>query len=337
MPYRIARSGLSRLLCLSFLLPAAALADQLIMKNGDIITGDISGIADDTVKIKPAYTDEFAVSLAEVASIEADETYDVVLLDGREVEARFAGAQDGRQTLIVDQAPLVVGIADITVAAPPPPYYERVTHIDLNATWRDGNTDSQNTLLYADTRLRMGQHRHLAGLTFAREEQDGIQTKKQDLLNYEYNYLLDGPWYLGATASYERDPIKELDHRYKIGGLVGRDFFNDDVRFLTASLGLGWSEEELGGVTDSGAVGLWKLIYEHKLRGGDLAFFHNHNLDYQFYGANNAIFKSNTGFRFDVFESVYANVALRYDYETEPAPGAKHYDTTLAVGLGAEF
>jgi putative salt-induced outer membrane protein YdiY len=337
MLHRIARSGLSWLLYLSLLLPATVLADQLIMKNGDIISGDISGIAGDAVRIKPAYTDEFAVSLAEVASIETDESYNVVLQDGREVAARFAGARDGRQTLIVDQAPLTVGVADITVAAPPPPYYERISHIDLNATWNDGNTDSQNMLLYADTRLRLGQHRHLGGLTFAREEVDGIQTKEQDLLNYEYNWLLDGPWYLGATASYERDPIKELDHRYKIGALVGRDFFNDEVKFLTASLGLGWSEEELGGVTDSGAVGLWKLIYEHKLRGGSLAFFHNHNLDYQFYGSNNAIFKSNTGFRFDVIEKVYANLALRYDYETEPAPGNKHYDTTLAVGLGAEF
>jgi putative salt-induced outer membrane protein YdiY len=275
--------------------------------------------------------------MADVASIQADGVYDVVLQDGREVQAQFAGAENGQQTLIVDDSPLLIAVTDIDIAEPPPPYYERVSHIDVNATYRDGNTDSQNTLIYADTRLRLGQHRHIADLTFSREEQDGISTKKQDLLRYEYNWLLDGPWYLGATASYERDPIKDLDHRYNLGLLVGRDFFNDDVKFLTASLGLGWSEEELGGVTDSGAVGLWKLIYEHKLRGGDLAFFHNHSLNYQFYGENNAIFKSNTGFRYDIFENVYANVALRYDYETEPAPGTEHYDTTLAVGVGAEF
>jgi hypothetical protein len=82
---------------------------------------------------------------------------------------------------------------------------------------------------------------------------------------------------------------------------------------------------------------MWKLIYEHKLRDGDLAFFHNHNLNYQFYGNNNAIFKTNTGFRFDILENIYTSVSLRYDYETEPAPGAKSYDTTLAIGVGAEF
>lgn len=343
MQQRIARFHLARWLAafalpaLLVLLPAAALADRLVMKNGDTITGDISAIGGDKVTIQPAYSDAFAVNLADVASIEADKVYEVMLQDGREVEARFAGATADQQTLIVEEQPLVVGMADIATAAPPAPYSERVSHVDLNATWNDGNTDSQNTLLFADTRWRLGVNRHLADATFAREEVNGIDTKKQDLLRYEYNRLLGGSWYVGGTASYERDPIKELDHRYTVGALVGRDIFNDNVKFLTASLGVGYSDEELAGVSDSGMVGLWKLIYEHKLSEGALAFFHNHNLNYQFYGNDNAIFKSNTGFRYDILGSLYTSVSLRYDYETEPAPGAKDYDTTLAVGVGAEF
>ena len=336
MKHRLTRITYAWLLTVA-LMPAAGLADQLLMKNGDVITGDISAIADGKVTIKPAYTDEFAVNLADVASIEDDGVYDVVLQDGREVQAQFAGAADGQQALIVDDRPVSAAVDELTVVPPPPPYYERVSHVDLNMTLRDGNTDSRNTLLFADTRMRFGVNRHLADLTFSREEVDGVDTKKQDLLRYEYNRLLGNAWYVGGTASYERDPIKELDHRYTVGALVGRDFFNDDVRLLTASLGAGYSDEELGGVSDSGAVGLWRLIYEHKLREGALAFFHNHNIDYQFYGDNNALFRSNTGFRWDVIGSVYTNVSLRYDYETEPAPGAKSYDTTLAVGIGAEF
>lgn len=333
----IARRASAVLLLTSMLLPGLVLADQLVMKNGDVISGDISSIDNEKVSIKPAYADEFAVNLADVASIEADQVFDVVLDDGREVAAQFAGAAGEQQTLVVDEQPVAVAMTQIKIAEPPEPYYERVSHVDLNMTLRDGNTDSANTLLYADTRMRFGVHRHLADLTIAREETDGDSTKKQDLLRYEYNWLLDGPWYLGATASYERDPIKELDHRYNLGVLLGRDIFDDDVRRLTASLGAGWSEEELGGMSDSGAVALWRLIYEHNFRGGDLAFFHNHSFDYQFFGNNNGIFKSNTGFRFDIVKNVYTAVSLRYDYETEPAPGAKSYDTTLAIGVGSEF
>jgi len=337
MPTSIVRGWIPRLILALTLLPCAAAADQLVMNNGDVITGDISGISDGKVNIKPAYTDEFAVDLAEVASIEADQTFEVELEDGKEVTAQFAGASDGQQSLIVDQRPMTVPMAQVKFAKEPPPYYERTSHVDLNSTWRGGNTDSNNSLIYADTRLRFGVHRHIADLTIARDETDGVSTKEQDLLRYEYNWLLDGPWYVGANASYERDPIKELDHRYTVGALVGRDIFNDDNRFLTFSFGLGYSEEQLGGISDSGLVGMWKLIYEQNLYDSRLSFFHNDSLNYQFYGNNNAIFKTNTGFRFDILENIYTSVSLRYDYETEPAPGAKSYDTTLAIGVGAEF
>lgn len=328
---------LNRALITLALLPVLAAADQVVMKNGDVITGDISSIDGDKVMIKPAYADEFAVNLADVASIEADETYNVVLEDGREAEAQFQGGADGQQNLLVESQSRTLPVTEIQLVPPPPPYYERVSHVDVNLTWRDGNTDSQNNLLYADTMARFGVHRHRFDLTIARDETDGVSTKKQDLFNYEYNWLLNGPWYIGGTASYERDPIKELDHRYMVGALVGRDFIDTDTQYLTASLGLGWSEEELGGITDSGAVGLWKLIYDRKFRDGDLAFFHNHTFNYQFYGVNNGIFKSNTGFRFAIIDGVYTAVSLRYDYETEPAEGRKSYDTTLAIGVGAEF
>jgi putative salt-induced outer membrane protein YdiY len=183
----------------------------------------------------------------------------------------------------------------------------------------------------------VGEQRHLAALTIARNETNKISTKKQDLFRYSYNWLFSDPWYLGGTASYERDPIKDLSYRYTVGALIGRDIFKDSRKFLTASLGMGYSEQKLAGDSDGGATGLWNLLYEHKFSDGDLAFFHNENVSYQFYGDNNLIVKTNTGFRFDILANIYASVAFRWDYETEPAVDTKSYDTTLAVGIGAEF
>jgi hypothetical protein len=133
MQHRIARFPLACLLAAYALpaalalLPAAALADRLVMNNGDTITGDISAIGGGKVTIQPAYSDAFAVNLADVASIEADTVYEVVLEDGRKVEARFAGAAADQQTLIVEEQPLAIGITDIATAAPPPPYSEGVS------------------------------------------------------------------------------------------------------------------------------------------------------------------------------------------------------------------
>ena len=317
--------------------PGGAIADQLIMKNGDIISGTVTKIEDGAVFIDPSYADEFSVNLDEVASIESEQAFDVSISGADQVSGQFAGGEDGQQVLMIGGSAVGVELAEVAVIPPPEPYYERTSHVDVNLTWNDGNTDSQNNLIFADTRIRLGEHRHLADLTIRRDETNGVSTKKQDLLRYEYNWMFNEPWYLGATASYERDPIKELDHRYTLGAIVGRDIFNDDVKKMTFSVGAGYSDEELAGVSDSGAVGLWNFIYEHKFRDGDLTLFHNNSLQRQFFGLDNTIIRTNTGFRFSLTEILYANVSLRYDYQTEPAEGTEDYDTTLAVGIGAEF
>ena len=292
-------------------LPGALLADQLKMNNGDVITGEVKKVENNKVFIKPAYASEFSVDLAEVVSIEAEKVFEVELEDGREVSAQFAGsANEGEQTLIVDGAQMNVGTMALTQAAEPEPWYARTSHVDLNLAWNNGNTDSKNNLLFADTRLRFGEHRHLAELTIARDQTNGIDTKKQDLFNYQYNWLFNKPWYLGGTASYERDPIKDLSHRYMVGVLIGRDIIKDSSKFLTASLGVGYSKQKQSGLTDSGATGLWNLIYEHDFKGGAIAFFHHHDLNYQFYGDNNLILKTDTGFRFDIIGSLYSTHSI---------------------------
>jgi len=332
------RTLIAGFLTAALFLPGILIADQLIMKNGDVITGDVGKIENNKVFIKPAYGSEFSVDLAEVVSINAEKVFEVELEDGREINAKIAGsAAEGEQTLIVDGAQMTVGTLALTQAVQPKPWYERTSHVDLNVTRNSGNTDSKSSLLFADTRLRLGDHRHLAELTIARDKTNDVTTKKQDLFRYSYNWLFNDPWYLGATASYERDPIKELSHRYMVGALIGRDLIKNSRTFLTASLGIGYSDEKLAGISDSGATGLWNLIFERDFRDGSIAFFHNQNLNYQFYGENNLIFKTNTGFRFDIVSDVYASISYRYDYETEPAAGTEDYDSTLAIGIGAAF
>jgi len=332
------RAALACLVLASILLPALAAADKLVMKNGDVITGSISKITDGEVYIEPSYADEFAVSLGEVASIENDKILEIVLKDGSELEGQFAGTDaEGSQVMVVEGSSRSVGLGDLEEAEEPADWYDRVSHVDVNITINDGNTDSQNTLLFADTRLKLGDHRHLADLTVRRDETDNVTTKKQDLFRYEYNWMFNEPWYTGVTASYERDPIRELDHRYSIAAIVGRDLIDNAHSFMTFSVGAGYSEEKIAGVAESGAVAIWRLIYEHDFLGGDLSFFHNDTITYQLYDVNNTILKTNTGFRYDIIDDVYASVSLRYDYETDPALGAENDDTTLVIGVGAEF
>jgi len=328
-------------LALLFAAPAIA-QDRVIMKNGDVITGNVSLIDGDDVYIEPSYADEFAVDLAEVANIELDESFEIELADGSIQDAALTVDEDGNQLIVVGDEQRPVVLTEIAEAKEPDPYFDWAALVDFNATYNNGNTNSQNTLLYGQGNVKVGDHRHYADVTFRDEEQEDpstgidIVTKDQTLINYAYSWFFNDPWYTGVTASYERDPVRELDQRYTLGAVVGRDIIDNASTFLTFSVGAGYSDEEIGGVSTDGAVGLFALRYEQDFTGW-MTFFHNNNISQQFYGTDNLIIKTTTGFRFDLVGDLYANASLRYDYETEPAAGASEDDSTLQFGLGYSF
>jgi putative salt-induced outer membrane protein YdiY len=319
-------------------LPFGAMADRIVMKNGDVITGTVSRVTASEVFIKPGYAAEFAVSLADVDTLHMEKSLEVKLADEESSPVSGVIALDdaGQQVLVVDGEARPIRLEEIAGAAAPAPHFEWNASVDFNATVNNGNSDSRNSLLFTKGGMRMGNHRHTGDLTIRREEANNISTVEQDLFNYSYNWLFADPWYAGASLILERDPIRELDHRYTPGLLLGRDIFDETNRFLTFSLGVGYTDEEIAGTSESGAVGLWNLRYTQKFFDG-MDFFHTQNFTRQLYGEDNTIFKTNTGFRFDIYDGLYASLSLRYDYETEPAAGASKDDSTLAMGVGYSF
>ncbi len=329
---------LMRFCALLALMPCAAIAqDRIIMQNGDIITGNISLITDEEILIEPSYADEYAIDIAEVATVEVEEFFDIEFQDESELQARLAVDDLGQQVLLTeDGESRPVTLAELNEAAEPEPYFDWSLKADFNGAYNSGNTDSESTMLFADGSVKWGDHRHRADFTLRNEEVNNEKTQEQTLINYGYSWLFNKPWFLGGGVSYERDPIRDLEYRYTAGVLLGRDIFDDSSKYLGISIGPGYQRQELGDETKGGGVGIWNLRYEHALLDW-MDFFHTQSFTWQFYGNENQIYKTHTGLNFDLISDLYMNVSLRYDYETEPAEGSDNEDSTLAFGVGYKF
>lgn len=314
-----------------------ALADQIVMKNGDVISGKISRVDENEVTIDPGYTKKFAVKRSAIESIVTEGFLEVEMADGEKLQARFAGLEEGMQVLEVDREETPVDIDSMRKAAVPQSWYKRESRAEATATLNEGNTNSRSTAFNVDTRLRLGDHRQYAMLSYRLDENDDETTKKQTRGRYEYDWLFRPSWYLGATAAYERDPIRDLNHRFTFGTLLGHDFFDNEHLFLTIKAGAGYTNENLGDEPTNGPVGLWELGFRYQFSGSKLEFLHDHDVTYQDYGANNTIVRSATSLRMDVMWDIYATASYGFNYETEPAPGKLSKDSTLAFGVGATF
>jgi putative salt-induced outer membrane protein YdiY len=319
-------------------LATPARADVIVLKNGDRITGEISQIWDDKIAIEPEYSDEFKVDVAAVAYVESDREFEVEFDDGREVFATFPGADDeGNQLMTVEDQTTAMALDTLLELDEPEDYFDWYSNVQLNAAINKGNTDSENTKFYTDGMVKFGDHRHLAGLTLTREEQDGLTTKEQDLFRYAYNWLFNDPWFFAGGLGYERDPIKELDHRYIVSAGVGRDIWNTPRRLLNFTFGLGYSTEEIANEDEDSAVAVWRLRYRQDLLGDDLNLFHNHEVISNISGRTNTFIKTSTGVSYEISDLIYTSMSVDFDYETEPAAGADKEDLALLLGIGVEF
>ena len=330
----------------AFLLPLAILglatnsaqADVLVLKNGDRITGTIKAIWDDEVSIEPEYSDEFDVDLEVVEFIESEREFDVELYDGREATVRLTGAGvDKQQMVMLGEEEISIDLNEILELDEPAALRDWESHVDFSATINDGNTNSTTTQFRGDVLFETPDHRHFAEYTQAYEETDDLVSKDQDLLKYNYNWKFNDPWFFAANASYERDPIIELDSRVIVSAGIGRDIFNTPRLVLNIQLGAGAQSEDISDQSEDSSVGVWSLRYSQDFMSGDLELFHNHSVTENLSGRDNTSIKTSTGVRFEITDLLYANATFNWDYESDPADLAEKEDVTLLLGVGLEF
>jgi putative salt-induced outer membrane protein YdiY len=183
----------------------------------------------------------------------------------------------------------------------------------------------------------MPNHRHLIEFSAAHESTDDDTTKDQSFLKYNYHWFFNEPWFLSTQISAESDPIIELDHRTIVSLGVGRDIWYTPRLTLSVQLGVGAQTEKIGGFAEDSSVATWTLRYRQKFLNNDFELFHNHTITENLGGRTNTSYKTSTGVRYEITDLLYASLSFDYDYETDPAPDVVSEDSTLLVGIGAEF
>jgi putative salt-induced outer membrane protein YdiY len=335
-------------LCL-LLASQSAGAGVVYMKNGDQITGTIKKVWDGEVYIDPSYADEFSVKQAEIAYMDADSSrqFELELADGTPLVGSLAGAdRDGNQLIMIDGQAKAIPMSTLAELKEPEKLFDWNASADLNSAFNSGNTNNHSVTLGMDFMLKKNKHTNFLDLLLQNEEQeiDGVtaQVQDSDRVRYNYNYAISDPWFLGSSASWERDSIKGLDSRYNVVPAAGYNFWDDAHRELGLQLGAGFQSEEvtdINGLTsnEDGAVAALLLRFRYKFANPDLELYLNNTTTAAFYGRKNVVTQFDFGTKYEITDLLYLNLQVLLDYESEPVEGAKSEDISLLFGFGLEF
>lgn len=323
------------------LLATPALADQIKLNNGDIITGEIVKKGADTVQLKTSYAGNINIAWKDIASVSADKPLQIMLEDDSIINATISPAEAGKGKLktadletsndislakikFINPSPIESGIGIVWSG-----------NINLSGSTTKGNADNGMFRLAGEAVARSKTNRFTVGAVANRAESNKQDIEKNMRAYAQYDHYFSDKWYGYVNGAAEYDRFRDIELRTTVGTGVGYSWYNTPDMTLDLEAGITYISTNFYSAPDvSAPAARWGLRYNHKLWGGNVVAFHNHQLLFGLEDLNDSLLFTQTGLRFPINEHISATTQLNVDYAKTPAPGRKATDTTFLFGVG---
>jgi hypothetical protein len=239
-------------------LAALASADQVVLKNGDTITGAIVKKDGAKLTLKSEFLGEVMMPWTAVQSIRSDEALTVVLPNGESVAGKVSTSGDTMQ-VASPSGPKTAPLAGVQTLRNPAEQHtwERLQHprvlelwsgfFDLGLALARGNarTDTFTTAFNAS---RVTSHDKITtyfNQIFASARVNNISNTTANAVRggWSYNRDLTPRFFVSTLNDYEHDQFQSLDLRFVLGGGFGVNAIKHERAILSVTGGGDYSRE----------------------------------------------------------------------------------------------
>lgn len=319
-------------------------ADELVLKNGDRLTGKVVHLVDGKMAFKSDAAGAVTVNLADIQTFSSDEPVTVNLKDGTTFNQKILAAEAGRFAVAGAEnlKPQQFSVADIVSINKPIPKWTGEVSVGMTST--HGNTKTETVSASANATKRTEQDRTTVSADYAKSKQrdpdtgDDVTVEDWWRAKGKYDYFFSKKGYGYLDVRYEKDAVAELDRRVIVGVGGGYQWIESDDMNFSTEFGLASLYEKFDNQTDSNSEMSLQLGYnfDKKLR-KNIKFTH----DLTYYPAIDKIsdyyMTTTAGLRADFTEKLFLTLKAIFNYDATPATGRGSTDTKYFLGLGYRF
>ena len=250
------------LLLILLALTGEAFADQILLKNGDRLTGTIFKSDGKTIVFKSDLVGEVSVALDSVTNVTSDNILYVTLADGRTV-AGVVNAKEGQAEIRSSTGTVVVersAIALIRCEAEQQAYESTLNPgwlqqwtggADIGLALTRGNSNTTNLAVgLAVSRETLRDKTSLYGAAvYNRETTDGVSRTIANTFRFgaRYDRNINRDWFGYGFTDLEHNGLQDLDLRWVLGGGLGYHAIRSERTKLDLLGGLDMSREYFEG------------------------------------------------------------------------------------------
>jgi putative salt-induced outer membrane protein YdiY len=313
-------------------------ADEVWLRNGDRLTGEVIRMKGNIFVLSTSYAGEISIKWEEVQNLETENSVRVVLSDDTSASGtllrREAGEVAVRAKAISE--PLNIKLSKITMINPEvEPPVKIKARLNIGASYTRGNTDRND--IYGDAELvaRTKVNRYTIGGLYNFSEEDNAKTTDNVFGYMKYDHFFTQKMYGYAHATGEKDKFKDLNLRSSLGLGVGYQFVETERTNLSIEGGLSYISEDYILADDNDyTAGRWGLNFDHNFWEDHLQFFHVDQGFISIEDSDDLSIKSQTGFRIPFYKRFNSTIQFNWDWDKTPSPGKEESDKTYLFTVG---
>ncbi len=315
-------------------LPSSAMADWIMLKNGDRLSGTITAQSGDSITMNTDLLGNITLPKANIASSHQGSAPRVMARELRTGQPMSAPAPQPEIKVVQPQT-TEVKTETKAEGAKDPNQYKWSGRISAGGNLEDGNNNSKSLSADADIKARNEKNRFAFGGEANWAEEEGEKTDNDQQIYGSYDRFITDKWFVGGRQSFEKDEFEELDLRSQTGLFAGYQFFEQDDLNLQVKAGPEYIYEKFdSGDSESDIAASWALDYDQKLFEDMVQVFHKHEIAAPFADTGAFLLESESGIRMPVGKILDASLQVDFDWDNDPAPGVKENDTTYGLKLG---
>jgi len=318
------------------LLPGDALADEVHLKNGDHITGELISKENGTVSVRTTYAGIILIKWNEVAHIATDQPVEVYLKNETLAEVSEINAGPAKED---GEKAAAIPASEVQYLNPPPYITGKGIlwsgRLDAGYWANDGNYNKKRFNFDGQLGARSKKKRYTLSGGYLFVEDEGVETESKSKGAAKIDHFFNTKWYGTAQIKLKKDRFKDINLRTIVGGGPGHQFW--ESRNLNLSVESGFDYVMVDYVEDPNqkypafrfALDFDKFLIENRLQA-----FHNHQFNSNLEDVEDLLFSSQSGFRIPVMTNLTTTIEIDYDWDNQPADHKNRGDTTYKFSVG---
>ena len=325
------------------LVSAYATADQVILKNGDRLTGTVVKKTPAGLTFDTEYAGKIRIDWQMVDAIQTKESVRVLVRGNTHiVDAKLASDTPETVTLtgVPDTPPLQ--LEQIAYLNPTPSESGTGTEyngrLNVSGSADYGNSDKTQLSGEAEFRGVAKESRFTTRFRTERRTQKNTTTVSNWQFDGDRDWFIDKTRFLYARTFARHDRIRDLSLRFTLGGGYGTQLINNDDTSLSVQGGLDYMRERRYEAESQRYYALgWGLRFRHWLPARTAEFFHEQDGYISTRNMNDITLRTRTGLRVPIVDKLSAQIQMLLDWEGRPVDDLKSTDITVQMGINYEW